>query len=47
MGRTLAASVLAGAFVVLCARVVGAQAVKGSLVGNIMDPSGRCCPASP
>src|SRR6185295_18052633 len=44
MGRTLAASVLAGAFVVLCARVVGAQAVKGSLVGNIMDPSGSVLP---
>ena len=44
MVRTLVASVLAGAFVVLCARVVGAQAVKGSLVGNIMDPSGSVLP---
>jgi hypothetical protein len=27
-----------------CARVVDAQAVKGSLVGNIMDPSGSVLP---
>jgi hypothetical protein len=44
VGRTLVASVLAGAFVVVCARVVDAQAVKGSLVGNIMDQSESALP---
>jgi hypothetical protein len=44
LGRTLVVSVLAGAFVVVCSRVVDAQAVKGSLVGNIMDPSGSVLP---
>ena len=36
VGGTLVASVSAVALVLLCARVVDAQAVKGSLVGNIM-----------
>ena len=44
LGRALVASVLAGAFVVVCARVVDAQAVKGSLVGNIMDQSESALP---
>jgi hypothetical protein len=43
-GRTLVASVVAGALVLVCARVADAQAVKGSLVGNIMDPSGSVLP---
>lgn len=33
-GRTRLASVLTALLVVVCARVGGAQAVKGSLVGN-------------
>jgi carboxypeptidase family protein/TonB-dependent receptor-like protein len=43
-GRTLVASALSAAFVVVCAHVAGAQAVKGSLVGNIMDPAGFALP---
>ena len=44
VGRALAGSVLAAAFVVVCAGVAGAQAVKGSLVGNIMDQSESALP---
>ena len=47
VGGTLVRSVSVAALVLMCAGVVGAQAVKGSLVGNIMDQSGPRCLASP
>jgi carboxypeptidase family protein/TonB-dependent receptor-like protein len=43
-GRALVVSVVAGAFVLMCARVSDAQAVKGSLVGNIVDQSESALP---
>src|SRR2546430_10089616 len=42
--RTLAVSVTAIALVLLCAGIAGAQAVKGSLLGNIVDQSGSALP---
>src|SRR4051812_28992003 len=43
-GRTLAACVSAAALVVACSSIVHAQAVKGGLVGNIVDASGGALP---
>jgi hypothetical protein len=42
--RTLVAGVFAAALVMFCAGVAGAQAVKGGLVGNIVDASGSALP---
>jgi hypothetical protein len=42
--RVLAATVSAAVLVLLCPRGAGAQAVKGSLVGSISDPSGLAMP---
>ena len=42
--RTLVASVTAIALVLLCAPIAGAQAVKGGLLGNIVDQSGLVLP---
>ena len=42
--RTLVTSVLSTALVVVFAHAGSAQAVKGSLVGNIMDPAGFALP---
>jgi len=42
--RTLVSSVIAAALVLLCAGGAGAQAVKGGLVGNIVDASGSALP---
>src|SRR5713101_7062399 len=44
LGRTLVRSVSAAALVLTCARVVDAQAVKGGLLGNIVDSSGLALP---
>ena len=44
--RTLVSGVFAAAFVLVCAGVADAQAVKGGLVGNIVDASEARCPAS-
>src|SRR5213594_1751232 len=44
LGRTLVRSVSAAALVLTCARVVDAQAVKGALLGNIVDSSGLALP---
>ena len=43
-GRTLAACVSAAALVVACSSIVNAQAVKGGLLGNIVDESGGALP---
>jgi hypothetical protein len=42
--RRLVSCVLAAALVLFCAGVAGAQAVKGGLVGNIVDASGSAMP---
>ena len=42
--RRLVSGVFAAALVMLCAGVAGAQAVKGGLVGNIVDASGSAMP---
>ena len=44
LGRTLVRSVSAAALVLTCAHVVDAQAVKGALLGNIVDSSGLALP---
>src|SRR5436309_5236389 len=44
LGRTLVRSVSAAALVLTCAHVVDAQAVKGALLGNIVDASGGALP---
>src|SRR5258705_5610922 len=43
-GRTLAACLSAAALVVACSSIVNAQAVKGGLLGNIVDQSGFALP---
>ena len=43
-GRTLAACVSAAALVVACSNIVNAQAVKGGLLGNVVDASGFALP---
>jgi hypothetical protein len=42
--RAFVASLSAGALVLLCTGVAGAQAVKGGLLGNIVDSSGLALP---
>jgi hypothetical protein len=44
VGGTLVRSVSVAALILMCAGVVGAQAVKGSLVGNIVDQSESALP---
>jgi len=44
VNRALVASVTAMALVLLCAGIAGAQAVKGGLLGNIVDQSGLVLP---
>ena len=44
LARALVFRVFAAAFVLLCAGVAGAQAVKGGLIGNIVDASGSALP---
>src|SRR5438034_4026592 len=44
LGRTLVRSVSAAALVLTCAHVVDAQAVKGALLGNIVESSGLALP---
>ena len=44
LGGTLVRGVSGVALVLMCARVVDAQAVKGALLGNIIDPSGFALP---
>jgi hypothetical protein len=44
LARALVCGVFAAAFVLLCAGGVAAQAVKGGLVGNIVDTTGSALP---